>query len=115
MTIAVIIVILVVAVLLTLVVLAQNSKGGGLASNFGGGSAQLMGVKKTGDFLEKFTWGLAIALLVLSLTANLMMDPTGAAEEGGGSINIERAKETSKTTAPLNAPSQEQPQQEEQQ
>ena len=58
--------ILIVCVLLVLVVLVQNSKGGGLASNFAS-SNQYMGVRKTADFLEKMTWTLAIVLLVLSL------------------------------------------------
>ncbi|HRY97953.1 MAG TPA: preprotein translocase subunit SecG [Bacteroidales bacterium] len=58
--------ILIACVLLILVVLVQNSKGGGLASSFAG-SNQIMGVRKTADFLEKSTWTLAIALLVLSL------------------------------------------------
>ena len=61
--------ILVICVLLAVVVLAQNPKGGGLSSQFGaGGAAQLMGVKRTGDLLEKLTWGFAIGLMVLSLT-----------------------------------------------
>ncbi|MCU0383380.1 MAG: preprotein translocase subunit SecG, partial [Cyclobacteriaceae bacterium] len=43
--------------LLVVVVLAQNSKGGGLSSQFGGsGTSNMFGVKKTGDFLEKTTW-----------------------------------------------------------
>jgi len=58
--------ILITCVLLALVVLVQNSKGGGLASNFSS-SNQFMGVRKTADFLEKTTWTLAIVLLVLSL------------------------------------------------
>jgi preprotein translocase subunit SecG len=58
--------ILIACVLLTLVVLVQNSKGGGLASNFSS-SNQFMGVRKTADFLEKTTWTLAIILLSLSL------------------------------------------------
>jgi preprotein translocase subunit SecG len=58
--------ILIACVLLGLIVLVQNSKGGGLASNFSS-SNQFMGVRKTADFLEKSTWTLAIALLVLSL------------------------------------------------
>ncbi|HPT14990.1 MAG TPA: preprotein translocase subunit SecG [Bacteroidales bacterium] len=58
--------ILIACVLLTLVVLVQNSKGGGLASNFSS-SNQFMGVRKTADFLEKTTWTLAIILLALSL------------------------------------------------
>ncbi|HZL08679.1 MAG TPA: preprotein translocase subunit SecG [Prolixibacteraceae bacterium] len=56
----------IVCILLILIVLVQNSKGGGLASNFQA-SNQIMGVRKTTDFLEKATWGLAIALLVLSV------------------------------------------------
>ena len=58
-------VIVVAAVLLGLVVLMQNSKGGGLSSTFAS-SGQVMGVRKTADFLEKATWGLAIAIVVLS-------------------------------------------------
>ena len=56
----------VVCILLILIVLVQNSKGGGLASNFQA-SNQIMGVRKTTDFLEKATWGLAGALLFLSI------------------------------------------------
>ena len=59
--------IIVCAVLLVLVVLVQNSKGGGLASGFGQGN-QVMGVKKTADFLEKATWTIAALIMILSLT-----------------------------------------------
>lgn len=58
--------IIIVCVLLILIVLVQNSKGGGLASSFSS-SNQVMGVRKTADFLEKATWTLAVALLSLSL------------------------------------------------
>ena len=65
--------IIIVCVLLILIVLVQNPKGGGLSSSFGGGGTQLFGgVKKTTDFLDKGTWALAIALVVLVLTANVM-------------------------------------------
>lgn len=63
------ILIIIACVLLILIVLVQNSKGGGLASNFAS-SNQVMGVRKTADFLEKATWTLAIGLLVLSLLAS---------------------------------------------
>ena len=54
--------------LLVLVIMVQNPKGGGLSSSFGGGdSQQLGGVKQTGDFLDKSTWFLATALLLLIL------------------------------------------------
>lgn len=64
--------IIVVCIFMVLIVLVQNSKGGGLASNFAG-SNQIMGVRKTADFLEKATWTLAVSLLVLSLLASLTM------------------------------------------
>lgn len=55
-----------VCAMLILIVLIQEPKGGGLSSTFGA-SNQIMGVKRTGDFLEQATWGLAIALLVICL------------------------------------------------
>tara|TARA_B100000945_G_C20223556_1_gene521726 strand:- start:134 stop:454 length:321 start_codon:yes stop_codon:yes gene_type:complete len=59
------------SILLVLVVLVQNPKGGGLSSSFGGGAGnQIMGAKKTTDFLEKATWTLAIILISLSLLSN---------------------------------------------
>ncbi|MFZ6000663.1 MAG: preprotein translocase subunit SecG [Bacteroidota bacterium] len=79
------------AVLLVLVVLAQNAKGGGLSSQFGGsGASNLIGVKKTGDLLERLTWGFAIAIMVFSLATNFI-DPRGAA---GSDEILQRAKET---------------------
>jgi len=65
------ILIIITSILLVLVVLVQNPKGGGLSSSFGGGGGnQIMGAKKTTDFLEKATWTLAIALISLSLLSN---------------------------------------------
>jgi len=79
--------ILMAAVLLILVVLVQNSKGGGLASNFSS-SNQVMGVRKTTDFLEKATWGLAIAMVVFSIGASLSIP---RAQDGGNDkIKIEK-------------------------
>ncbi|MDF2437173.1 MAG: preprotein translocase, SecG subunit [Bacteroidota bacterium] len=74
--------IILVCILLILIVLVQNSKGGGLASSFSS-SNQVMGVRKTADFLEKATWSLATALLVLSLLSaayNKPADGTNAAK-----------------------------------
>jgi preprotein translocase subunit SecG len=65
-----IVVILIACVLLMLVVLVQNSKGGGLAANFQS-STQIMGVRRTADFLEKATWTLATTVVVLSIVASL--------------------------------------------
>jgi preprotein translocase subunit SecG len=78
------------AILLVLVVLAQNSKGGGLSSQFGGsGASNLIGVKKTGDVLERLTWGFAIAIMVFSLATNFTTPNTAVANDE----ILERAKE----------------------
>ena len=69
--------IFIVCILLVLIVLVQNSKGGGLASNFQS-TGQIMGVRKTADFLEKATWGLAGALLFLSVVGTAFI-PHGEA------------------------------------
>lgn len=69
MYVVVTVLIFIAAILLILIVLVQNSKGGGLAANFTSGN-QTLGVRKTTDFLEKATWTLAIALLILSITAS---------------------------------------------
>ena len=48
--------------------MVQNPKGGGLSSSFGGGGAQQMGgVQKTTDFLDKSTWILGAALLLMGI------------------------------------------------
>jgi len=69
--------ILITCILLVLIVLVQNSKGGGLASNFSS-SNQVMGVRKTTDFLEKATWTLAIVLLALTLSSTFVIPRSGA-------------------------------------
>ena len=61
-----VILIVLAAVLMIGIVLIQESKGGGLVSNFSS-SNQIMGVRKTTDFIEKTTWGLAIAMVILSV------------------------------------------------
>ncbi len=71
--------IIIASILLTLIVLVQNSKGGGLVANFSS-SNQVMGVRKTADFLEKATWTLAISLLILSLVATMTI-PRGVTEQ----------------------------------
>ena len=66
-------IIIICSILLVLIILIQNPKGGGLSSSFGGGANQMMGVKKTGDFLEKSTWTLAIALITLILISSFFV------------------------------------------
>lgn len=58
--------IVIASIALILIVLVQNSKGGGLASGFSSSNA-VMGVRKTTDFVEKATWGLAVFVMVMSI------------------------------------------------
>ncbi len=102
------VVIFIVCVLLVLIVLVQNSKGGGLASNFSS-SNQIMGVKKTTDFLEKATWFLAGSLLILCLVAAMTID---RGEIDGQKSLIEQQLQGTETapevpTFPTEAPSTE--------
>ena len=104
---------IIVCVCLGLIVLIQNPKGGGLSSNFSS-SSQLMGVQKTGDFLEKGTWILAITLMVLSLAINVAVK--GGATKADNKESLEETKKLSKPTnsgaaTPFNAPGTAQPQQ----
>ncbi len=83
------------AILLVLVILAQNSKGGGLTSQFGGSSASnIIGVKRTGDLLEKLTWGFVIAIMVLSMSTTFITPYS----QGPGNDILQRAGEQ----APVN-------------
>tara|TARA_B100002052_G_scaffold299076_1_gene335133 strand:+ start:3913 stop:4191 length:279 start_codon:yes stop_codon:yes gene_type:complete len=58
----------------------QNPKGGGLSSAFGGGN-QIMGARKTSDFLEKTTWTLAILLVSLALLSNFSIPRNNSDEQ----------------------------------
>ncbi len=104
--------IIIVCVLLILVVLVQNSKGGGLASGFAS-SNQVMGVKKTSDFIEKLTWGLALTLVVLCLVASFSL-PNKEARTTGSSMqeqidNAGAAAPNQKAAPVTPAPAQNQP------
>lgn len=79
-----------VAVLMCGIVLIQNSKGGGLASSFAS-SNQIMGVRKTTDFLEKATWTLAVVIAVFCIVSAYLL-PTRA-ELGHDSVLMENAME----------------------
>ena len=69
---AISVLIFIICVLLILIVLVQNSKGGGLASSFAS-SNQIMGVRKTTDFLEKATWTLAGGMMILCVLATFFI------------------------------------------
>ena len=94
-----IILMVIVSLLMCLIVLIQNSKGGSLASGFSS-SNQIMGVRKTTDFLEKATWTLAGCMVVFSIISAYTI--SSSADEKGGVI-LEQAQQEEKTN-PYNLP-----------
>ena len=86
------------AILMIGIVLIQESKGGGLASNFSSSNA-IMGVRKTTDFIEKATWTLAALMVACSIVCAYVA-PTAAND---ASV-VEKAATESSTTNPNNLP-----------
>ena len=86
------------AVLMIANVLIQESKGGGVSSQFSS-SNSIMGVRKTTDVVEKTTWGLAIAMVVFSVVCAYVA-PKSTAE----SSVLEKAATETQTTNPNTTP-----------
>lgn len=87
------------SILLICVVLIQKSKGGGLASDYSSGN-QYLGYRKTTDFIEKATWGLAIFICVLSICASFTVKtPTNRS-----AIQTTAPAPNAPAAAPVNAP-----------
>ena len=90
------ILILICSILLVLIVLVQNSKGGGLASGFSS-SNQVLGVRKTTDFLEKATWTLAALVFIFCIGITAFI-PHG--KEASRSDVLENVSTPYNTSAP---------------
>tara|TARA_R110000823_G_scaffold5765_22_gene22789 strand:+ start:773 stop:1129 length:357 start_codon:yes stop_codon:yes gene_type:complete len=82
----------IVCFLLILAIMVQNPKGGGLSSSFGG-TQQIGGVQKTTDFLDKSTWYLGIALIVLIFLSTLSFQ--------NGGVNGSKIVNESEISAPV--------------
>ncbi len=91
------ILIIIVCALLVLVVLVQNSKGGGIQSQFGA-ATQIMGVKRGTEFIEKATWGLVIVLIAFCVFG-APKSSTGGASTSSSEITTKIKEKTA------NAPS----------
>lgn len=84
MTTLLIIVIILACVVLGFFVLVQKPKGGGLSGSFGSLGTQVMGVKQSGDVMEKGTWYTmaVIAVLCIATVFTLgIVSPAKAAKE----------------------------------
>ena len=97
------VILIIICALLILVVLVQNSKGGGIQSQFSAAN-QIMGVRRGADFIEKATWTLAILLLVFSL----LMSPknVASADSSGGPAESVTRKKAAGAVMPQQAPQQ---------
>ena len=91
-----VILIVIAALLMIGIVLIQESKGGGLASNFSANN-QFMGVRKTTDVIEKATWSLAAAMVVFSVICAYVA-PTASTEQSV----LENVATETQTTNPVN-------------
>lgn len=89
-----IILIVILAVFMCLIVMIQESKGGGLSSAFSS-SNQIMGVRKTTDVIEKITWGLAAAIVVLSVVSVFFIPEV----QGNESVVMQQAVEQQAATS----------------
>lgn len=78
------IVIILACVVLGFFVLVQKPKGGGLSGSFGSLGTQVMGVKQSGDVMEKGTWYTMaiIAVLCIGIVFTLgIVNPKNAGKE----------------------------------
>lgn len=97
MFITLVIIAILICILLSLIILVQNPKDGSLSAGFAG-SNNVMGVKRTGDFLEKGTWGLVISLMVVVLLISVTT-PSGSSANSTEELQKQITKPA--VTAPL--------------
>jgi preprotein translocase subunit SecG len=103
------ILVIIACLLVIMVVLVQNSKGGGLAANFTS-AGQSMGVRKTADFLEKSTWTLGAAILILCIAATAAIPRGAGQKESVIKSSIEKAQDPNAIPVlPTQTPVEEQP------
>lgn len=86
-----IILLIIISIAISIFVLIQNPKGGGLVS--GGGSTNMFGVQRTGDVLEKGTWVMIAAIVLISLSITTL-SMSGTAKTGGNNAIQERLENT---------------------
>lgn len=100
---SIVILVVLASILMCLIVLVQESKGGGLAADYSSFN-QMAGAPKTTNFIERATWGLAVAMIVLSVLSVAFL-PSSSAND---SVIMQQATEQ-KATNPGNVPGMAQP------
>ena len=100
---SIVILVVLASILMCLIVLIQESKGGGLAADYSNNN-QILGAPKTTNFIEKATWGLAAAMIVLSVISVAFLNNGSSNESVLQQNAIEQA-----ATNPNNVPGMVQP------
>ena len=100
---SIVILVVLASILMCLIVLIQESKGGGLAADYSNNN-QILGAPKTTNFIEKATWGLAAAMIVLSIISVAFLNNGSSNESVLQQNAIEQA-----ATNPNNVPGMVQP------
>ena len=94
-----IVLISIIGVLMTLAVLLQSGKGGGLAGiAAGGATTQILGSRQAPDFLEKATWILATAFIILCILTTFTIGP---AEQGQSILQQQAQQDAGAVQQPL--------------
>lgn len=95
-----------ICILLILVVLLQKPKGGGLSAGFSAPS-NIVGAAKSSDLVEKLTWYLSGALIVISIAVNLgnSAEP-GTTQTSSEAVEKAGSMKTPAAPAPVAAPAQ---------
>jgi preprotein translocase subunit SecG len=75
MTTLLIVLIILACLVLGFFVLVQKPKGGGLSGSFGSLGAQVMGVKQSGDVMEKGTWYTMALIAILCIASVFTLGP----------------------------------------
>lgn len=84
MTALLMVVIIIACIVMGFFILVQKPKGGGLSGAFGSVGAQVMGVKQSGDAMEKGTWytmAIIAALSIISVFTLGNINPKAAPQQ----------------------------------
>ncbi len=95
---------IVAAILLILIVVVQNSKGGGLSNALGASNiTNMIGTRRATQDIEKFTWYLVAAMMIMAFMANV----TGGTKTVAAGESFESLYDA--TNAPASAPAEDAP------
>jgi len=84
-------IIIIACVVLAFFILIQNPKGGGLSGTFGSMSTQVMGVKQSGDIMEKGTWTMISVIAGLCIVSIMFMQKPQNPDAANGKATQQKA------------------------